>query len=432
MKYIGASSMQPTVSQQEPVHESEMNPNFGLTAEEATVALVSSPPRSTEPPPVATERRQRKFSDKQPDEKVDFLFSQLQATAGQIDRQSAVINVTRSDVIKQQLEMNTLKSNVQRQQAEITRQQAEIEQRKAENARLKATDEEGECQLHQMRAADNARGIDMNRLKERSITVQSLTETLKAKHDDMKEWYNSRKTKITYGLKKINDGFEFVRKGVNILWADRCKQQEALKKRDHDFEDLGNPDPSATSEQPPATASTQIVVFEPPQIESTQGTSGGTVEEIQQLESSSYVESSLAGTSSVPSSADLALQVVHPLLALNEMKAIDDVAIDNIPSEPQTADLENLEEIVFEGDNNKSTYVREDGTEFIPFNEDWLKENVDNIDEHLKNRDATDNAPDGFTEWRKQFLSKVAKPAPTEVQVDYLKYEKENLHGKIL
>ncbi|KAJ0570417.1 hypothetical protein HanHA300_Chr05g0177751 [Helianthus annuus] len=98
-KYIGASSVQPTISQQEPVHDSEMNPNFRLTAEEATAALVSSPPRSTKPPSVvtsaaetptvtpqepartmastirattsqqATESRQRKFSDMQPDEK---------------------------------------------------------------------------------------------------------------------------------------------------------------------------------------------------------------------------------------------------------------------------------------------------------------------------------------------------------------------------
>ncbi|MFS7917900.1 hypothetical protein Hanom_Chr03g00194631 [Helianthus anomalus] len=114
------------------------------------------------------------------------------------------------------------------------------------------------------------------------------------------------------------------------------------------------------------------------------------------------------------------------------MKAVEDAAIDQIRSEPEASDLENLEEIVFEGDNNKSTYVREDGTEFIPFNEDWLKENVDDIDGQLKNRDSADNSPDAFTEWRKQFPSKVTKPTPAEAQVDYLKYEKENLHGKIL
>ncbi|MFS8024951.1 hypothetical protein Hanom_Chr16g01469321 [Helianthus anomalus] len=52
------------------------------------------------------------------------------------------------------------------------------------------------------------------------------------------------------------------------------------------------------------------------------------------------------------------------------MKAIDDAAIDNIPSEPENADIENLDEIVFEGETRKSTYVREDGTEFNPFDED--------------------------------------------------------------
>ncbi|MFS7894131.1 hypothetical protein Hanom_Chr00s001348g01680771 [Helianthus anomalus] len=170
--------------------------------------------------------------------------------------------------------MNTLESTVERQQAEITRKQAEIEQLKAENAGLKASDEERERQLLQMRATDNARGIDMNRLKERSTVVQRLAETLKGKHDDMKQWYNSRNTKITDRVKKIQDGFENVKKRVNIMWVDRCKQQEALKKRDHDSEDPGNPDPSTKSEQPPATASTQIAAFEPPQIESTQGTFG--------------------------------------------------------------------------------------------------------------------------------------------------------------
>ncbi|KAM0047216.1 hypothetical protein Hdeb2414_s0009g00325861 [Helianthus debilis subsp. tardiflorus] len=313
-----------------------MDPNLCLIAEEAS-AMISSPPRSTKPPPVvsltvetptvtpqaasarsiastirattsqhSSKRRERKFSEMQPDEKVDFLFSQLQAAAGQIDRQSAFMNITKSDVIKQQLEMTALKSTVEHQQAEITCQQAEIEQLKAENARLKAADEERKHQLQQMRAADNARGIDMNRLKERSTAIQRLAETLKSKHYEMKEWYNSRNTKITDGVKKINDGFENVRKCVNIMWDDRCKQQEALKKRDHDSEDPGNPDPSTTSEQPLATESTQIAAL-PPQIESTQGTSGGALEETQQLERSSYIESSLAGTSTVLSSADIAL-----------------------------------------------------------------------------------------------------------------------------
>ncbi|MFS7988869.1 hypothetical protein Hanom_Chr11g01039941 [Helianthus anomalus] len=147
-----------------------------------------------------------------------------------------------------------------------------------------------------------------------------------------------------------------------------------MKKRDDDPEDQGNPDPSTTSEQPPATASTEIVVVQPSELESAQGTSSGTVEEIQQHES-------LPGTYFVPSTADLALQVVHPitgelleegeiisdlsneqLLALNAMKEIDDAEIDKMPSEPETADVENIEEIVFEGNEKKSTYVRTDGT----------------------------------------------------------------------
>ncbi|MFS7910331.1 hypothetical protein Hanom_Chr02g00105041 [Helianthus anomalus] len=207
----------------------------------------------------------------------------------------------------------------------------------------------------------------------------------------MKESYNIRNTKITNGVNRITDGFEAVRKRVNILWGDRCKQQEVLKKWDHDSEDPGNPDPSATSEQPPATATTQIVVFKPSHIESTQGTSGGTVEEVQQLESSSYVESSMAGTSPIPSSADLALQALQPMLALNEMKIAEDSVLDQMPIEPETVDTKNIDEIVFEGETSKSTYVRADGMEFNPLDEEWMKENLEDIDEQLKNRTSTDN-----------------------------------------
>ncbi|KAJ0608666.1 hypothetical protein HanHA89_Chr03g0111601 [Helianthus annuus] len=175
-KYIGSSSVQQSVPQQEPSQEAEMNPNLGFTAYEAS-AMLSSPPRSSEPTLVVTsapetptvtpqeparsiastirattsqtasERKQSRFSQMPQEEKIDFLFSQLQAAAGQIDRQSAVIKVTRSDMIKQQLEINMLNSTVGRQQAEITRQQAEIEQLKAKNARLKTADEERERQL---------------------------------------------------------------------------------------------------------------------------------------------------------------------------------------------------------------------------------------------------------------------------------------------
>ncbi|MFS8018543.1 hypothetical protein Hanom_Chr15g01393271 [Helianthus anomalus] len=85
-----------------------------------------------------------------------------------------------------------------------------------------------------MRAADNTCGIEMNRIKESSSQLQRLAKSLKEKHDYMKEWYNCQNTMIVNGVKRINDGFEVVRKHVNILWGDRCKQQEVLKKRDHD------------------------------------------------------------------------------------------------------------------------------------------------------------------------------------------------------
>ncbi|MFS8024919.1 hypothetical protein Hanom_Chr16g01468941 [Helianthus anomalus] len=91
-----------------------------------------------------SERRSRMFSEMQKDDKVDFLFSQLQAAAGQINRQSEFMKTTRSDLIKQKLEMNTLKSIVQRQQAEI-------EQLKVENVLIKVADEkETKHQLQQM------------------------------------------------------------------------------------------------------------------------------------------------------------------------------------------------------------------------------------------------------------------------------------------
>ncbi|MFS7926971.1 hypothetical protein Hanom_Chr04g00303631 [Helianthus anomalus] len=279
-KNIGSSSVQPSVPQQEPKQEVEMDPNLGFTAAEAA-DMVSSPPRSSEPAPVvsstletptmtpqepapsiastirattsqpAAERRQTIFSQMQPDEQVDFLFSQLQAVAGQINGHSEVINVTRVDSIKQRLEINTIKSTIGRQQAEITRQQAEIEQLKVENASLKAADEARERQLQQICEADNTRGIEMNLMKESSSQLQRLADALKEKHDFMKQWYDSRNTTIVDGVKKITEGYEFLRKRVNILWGDRCKQQEVLIKKDDDPEDQGNPDPSATSEQPP-------------------------------------------------------------------------------------------------------------------------------------------------------------------------------------
>ncbi|MFS7911599.1 hypothetical protein Hanom_Chr02g00120051 [Helianthus anomalus] len=281
-----------------------------------------------------------------------------------------------------------------------------------------------------MRVANNARGIEMNRLKERSTEVQRIADSLKAKHDDMRQWYNSINTTLTEGFKNIKDNVELCAKRVNIMWSKRCKHMEILRKHYQDKEDPCNPDTSASSQQQGASESTQIIVYKPQQTATRQRTSGGAQEELPQLERSHYVESSSTGKDLVVKSTDLALNRVHPvtgeeleegeliadftdeqIVALNEMKAIEDVAINQIPSEPETTDLENLEEIVFE---------------------DWLKENVDDIGEHLKNRDATDNPPDALIDWRRQLLSKVTKHTLAEVQVHYLKYEKENLHGRIL
>ncbi|KAF5774918.1 hypothetical protein HanRHA438_Chr13g0616741 [Helianthus annuus] len=154
-KNIGSSSTQHSVPQ-EPIQEAAMDPNLGFTAEEASTML-SSPPRSTEPTPTvsstletpvvapqapfcsiastirattsqpAAEHRQSVFEQMWQDKKIDFLFSQLQAVAGQITRHAEVIKTTRADSIRQQLEINTLNATVERQAAEITRQQAEIE-----------------------------------------------------------------------------------------------------------------------------------------------------------------------------------------------------------------------------------------------------------------------------------------------------------------
>ncbi|KAF5802397.1 hypothetical protein HanXRQr2_Chr06g0259041 [Helianthus annuus] len=217
-----------------------------------------------------------------------------------------------------------------------------------------------------------------------------------------------------------------------------------MQKRDDDPEDQGNPDPSATSQQPPATTSSAMVVFQLSVIGSSQGTSSGTVAEEQLLEA-------LTGISSVPSSADLALQVIHPvtgefleereivedlshqqLITLKAMRDIDDDEIEKMPSEPESTNVENIEEIGFEGNVKKSLYVRQDGTEFALFGEDWLKDNVEDIDEHLKNRDTSENATDAFSAWRQRFLSKVSKPVLEAAQFDYLLLEKAKPSGRIL
>ncbi|MFS7955554.1 hypothetical protein Hanom_Chr07g00644021 [Helianthus anomalus] len=322
------------------------------------------------------------------DEKNDFLFSQLEAAADRIQRQTDFIRITRNDQLSQLVEINTLKFTVEQQQTVIGRQQAKIDQLKAENERLKAS------------------------------------------------WDNN---------------LEIVRNRVAVLWDERCKQQELLKKHDHDSEDQGNPDPSAAAQQPPTSTSTQIVAYQPPQVKFAKGTSSSAQGEMQMFESTSYVESDMAGTSNVISSSDIALQVVHPVsgelleegelvedlsyeqkLALEEMKTVDDVVIDQMPIEQETDDTENLEEIVFEGESSKSTDVRAAGTEFDPFDEEWLKKNLDDINEQFNKRDSSEDTTDTFQEWRKSFLSKIEKPTLPEVQVDYMQYIKEKPHGKIL
>ncbi|MFS8026670.1 hypothetical protein Hanom_Chr16g01489461 [Helianthus anomalus] len=47
------------------------------------------------------------------------------------------------------------------------------------------------------------------------------------------------------------------------------------------------------------------------------------------------------------------------------MKDVDDAEIVKMPIEPETENEENVEDIVFEGETNKTTYVRADGMELI-------------------------------------------------------------------
>ncbi|MFS7936530.1 hypothetical protein Hanom_Chr05g00416661 [Helianthus anomalus] len=285
-----------------------------------------------------------------------------------------------------------------------------------------------------MWAADNARGIEMNRLKEQSISIQRSLVKLVARNDDMKKWYDSRNTTLVGGFNSIKAAFELSRKRVNILWSNRRKEEEILHKHDHDSKDPGNSNTLASSEQQGAFASTQIVVYKPLQIVTALGTSGGSKEELEKLEIGHIGESSTNGENVLLSSADIALQVCPPvssveleegefvsemtdeqILALYEMKVVDDATIDEIPIEPEVANLDGLDEIVFEGDAEKSKY-----------------DNLDEIDAKLKNHDSSDVPTDSFEEWRKKFLSKTAKPTPSIVQVDYMKYENVCPHGRIL
>ncbi|KAJ0553553.1 hypothetical protein HanRHA438_Chr08g0350761 [Helianthus annuus] len=102
-KTVGSSSAQPTSS--EPIHEAtttERPPVVSSAAETQTVTpqrTMASVIRETISQH-GSECRSRMFLEMEQDEKVDFLFSQLQAAAKQIDRQSAFMNITKSDVIK--------------------------------------------------------------------------------------------------------------------------------------------------------------------------------------------------------------------------------------------------------------------------------------------------------------------------------------------
>ncbi|KAJ0464092.1 hypothetical protein HanHA300_Chr14g0523101 [Helianthus annuus] len=234
-KSIGASQTQPASTQSsEPAPEAVVSTNLGLTAEE-TEALMSSPTTTSEPPPTTTsvetppvqpptaqpqhatsssqsarervqqqsaERRGTIFERMSESEKVNFLFSQLQAAALQINRHTEVMSSNRQMNISQQLEINSLKEVVQKQHEEI-------ERLRAENA--------------QLRAADNARGIDMNRLKERSTVVLRIADKLSGKYDEITKWYDSRNKTIADNVKQMTSSYEVTRKRVNILWTERCK-----------------------------------------------------------------------------------------------------------------------------------------------------------------------------------------------------------------
>ncbi|KAJ0771055.1 hypothetical protein HanPI659440_Chr07g0264651 [Helianthus annuus] len=154
-KTIGTSSLEPATVQQEtiakPVCEVEANPQFVFAAEETT-AMMTSPSAASQPPPTTTsateasvvtppaeqqpgasssqqqrsethqrslERRGRMFSQMGSEEKVNFLFSQLQAAAEQVNRHSEFMSANRNTMFNQQLEINTLKETVCKQQAKI-------------------------------------------------------------------------------------------------------------------------------------------------------------------------------------------------------------------------------------------------------------------------------------------------------------------------
>ncbi|MFS7957720.1 putative non-specific protein-tyrosine kinase [Helianthus anomalus] len=153
-KTIGESQAQPSSTRpSEPVQEAAvMTASLFETAQppQTTTSATETPivPPPVEPQQAGTssslrqqsEAHQRSsahhvrlFSEMDPDEKVEFLFSQLQAAAGQINRHSEIILLNHQTNITQQLQIHTLKEVVQKQQTEI-------EQLRAENVQLRAAD----------------------------------------------------------------------------------------------------------------------------------------------------------------------------------------------------------------------------------------------------------------------------------------------------
>ncbi|KAJ0817220.1 hypothetical protein HanLR1_Chr00c0450g0752121 [Helianthus annuus] len=272
----------------------------------------------------------------------------------------------------------------------------------------------------------------MNHMKERSTLLLQNADKLSGKYDYITNWYDSRNKTIADNAKKMMSNYDMTRKRVNTLWDERCKAQEVLQKRDHDSEDQGNPDTSASSAPQRESVSTQIVVYQPQQPVTTQGTSGGSKDDVAQLESSTDLqERPTVDRQDLEDGEFISEMTDEQIVRLTDMKGVDEPTINEITSEPDTTNLEGGRNCI-EGDVEKSKYVREHRTEFNPFDEDWLKDNVDEIDEKLKNRDSSDVQTDSFKKWRKNFLLKTAKPAPPVAQVDYMRYEKNRPSGGIL
>ncbi|MFS7979057.1 hypothetical protein Hanom_Chr10g00922891 [Helianthus anomalus] len=165
-KSISASQTQPASTQPlEPVHEADVSTDFVLTVEE-TEAMMSSPTTASKPPSTTTsvetppvqpptalpqhatssaqsarekvqqqsaEGRGTMFECMSESKKVNFLLSQLQATAVQINRHTELMSSNRKMNIAQKLEINSLKEIV-------WKQHAEIEHLRAENAKLRVAD----------------------------------------------------------------------------------------------------------------------------------------------------------------------------------------------------------------------------------------------------------------------------------------------------